>query len=122
MIEGDLGNQVQGRSEIRFVLTGKAEVVVCDGFVGNVLLKFAESVPSFFKDRITRHANGSVFRKLSLVPAIGTLRGAMKGLDYEEYGGVPLLRVKGEGADQRIEIIFSRDGVASRLELLWWGP
>jgi hypothetical protein len=34
----------------------------------------------------------------------------------------PMLRVKGEGADQRIEVILSRDGTQSVIELLWWGP
>jgi glycerol-3-phosphate acyltransferase PlsX len=84
-----------GNVEGRDILSGKVEVVVCDGFVGNILLKFGESVPSFFKDRITRFAGSSPLRKLLLVPAIGTLRGAMKSMDYEEYGGVPLLGVKG---------------------------
>jgi glycerol-3-phosphate acyltransferase PlsX len=84
-----------GNVEGRDILAGKAEVVVCDGFVGNVLLKFGESVPSFFKDRITRFAGSSPLRKLLLLPALGTLRGAMKSMDYEEHGGVPLLGVKG---------------------------
>ena len=84
-----------GNVEGRDILSGKAEVVVCDGFVGNVLLKFAESVPGFFKDRVAKFAGSSLLRKMMLVPAIGTLRGAMKSMDYEEYGGVPLLGVKG---------------------------
>jgi glycerol-3-phosphate acyltransferase PlsX len=84
-----------GNVEGRDILAGKAEVVVCDGFVGNILLKFGESVPSFFKDRVTRFAGTSPLRKLLLLPALGTLRGAMKSMDYEEYGGVPLLGVKG---------------------------
>ena len=84
-----------GNVEGRDILAGKAEVVVCDGFVGNILLKFGESVPSFFKDRIVRFAGSNPLRRLLLVPAIGTLRGAMKSMDYEEHGGVPLLGVKG---------------------------
>lgn len=84
-----------GNVEGRDILGGKAHVVVCDGFVGNILLKFGESVPSFFKDRITSFVGPNPFRKLLLVPALGTLRGAMKSMDYEEHGGVPLLGVKG---------------------------
>ena len=84
-----------GNVEGRDILNGRAHVVVCDGFVGNILLKFGESVPAFFRDRIRRYVGPSRLRKLMLIPALGTLRGAMKGMDYEEYGGVPLLGVKG---------------------------
>ncbi len=84
-----------GNVEGRDILNGKAHVVVCDGFVGNILLKFGESVPSFFKDRISGFVGSSPLRKLMLLPALNTLRGAMKSMDYEEYGGVPLLGVKG---------------------------
>jgi glycerol-3-phosphate acyltransferase PlsX len=84
-----------GNVEGRDILMGKAHVVVCDGFVGNILLKFGESVPSFFRDRISAFVGSSPLRKLMLIPALGTLRGAMKSMDYEEYGGVPLLGVKG---------------------------
>lgn len=84
-----------GNVEGRDILSGKADVVVCDGFVGNILLKFGESVPSFFKERVALFAGSSILRKLLLVPAIGTLRGAMKSMDYEEHGGVPLLGVRG---------------------------
>ncbi len=84
-----------GNVEGRDILGGKAHVVVCDGFVGNILLKFGESVPSFFKDRISSFVGPNPLRKLLLVPALGTLRGAMKSMDYEEHGGVPLLGVKG---------------------------
>ncbi len=84
-----------GNVEGRDILSGKVHVVVCDGFVGNILLKFAESVPSFFKDRISSFVGPNPLRKLLLVPALGSLRGAMKSMDYEEHGGVPLLGVKG---------------------------
>jgi glycerol-3-phosphate acyltransferase PlsX len=84
-----------GNVEGRDILGGKAQVVVCDGFVGNILLKFGESVPSFFRDRIRRFVGPNPLRRLMLLPALGTLRGAMKSMDYEEYGGVPLLGVKG---------------------------
>lgn len=84
-----------GNVEGRDILEGKADVVVCDGFVGNILLKFGESVPGFLKDRVRSYAGESLFRKLALLPALGTFRGAMRSLDYEEHGGVPLLGVRG---------------------------
>jgi glycerol-3-phosphate acyltransferase PlsX len=78
-----------GNVEGRDILTGGSsraaiDVVVCDGFVGNVLLKFYESVPAL------------IFGKLATsgVPK-ETLAGAFKGFDYSDYGGAPLLGVNG---------------------------
>jgi glycerol-3-phosphate acyltransferase PlsX len=84
-----------GNIEGRDVLQGKADVVVCDGFVGNILLKFAESVPAFFKARLKDEASRSLGGKLRGLIVRGMLRRAMKGLDYEEKGGVPVLGVDG---------------------------
>ncbi|MBP1647898.1 MAG: plsX [Bacteroidetes bacterium] len=84
-----------GNVEGRDLLKGTVDVIVCDGFVGNVLLKFGESVPSFFKAKVSRLAEQSIRQKLIALLARGTLRGVMKELDYQEYGGVPLLGVDG---------------------------
>ena len=84
-----------GNIEGRDILAGKAHVVVCDGFVGNIILKFAESVPVFFKSLLKQYANKSVFSKLMGLMMRGTLKGALKTMDYEEYGGVPVLGVNG---------------------------
>ncbi len=64
---------------------GPFDVVVCDGFVGNVLLKFYESVAPFLFGLVARHAGLSRDQ----------LAGAFKELDYSEHGGAPLLGVKG---------------------------
>lgn len=77
------------------ILRGNAQVVVCDGFVGNVLLKFGESVPGFFKHAVKQHLKKNVFSMLSGALVKGSLRGAMKSMDYEEYGGVPVLGING---------------------------
>lgn len=84
-----------GNVEGRDILQGKAHVVVCDGFVGNIVLKFGESVPSFIKGRISGFLEHQPLRKLLMLPALGTFRTVMKGMDYEEHGGVPLLGVRG---------------------------
>jgi len=84
-----------GNVEGRDILQGRAHVVVCDGFTGNVLLKFGESIPGFFKQRITGYIADKPIQKLLMAPALGTFRATMKSMDYEEYGGVPLLGVKG---------------------------
>jgi glycerol-3-phosphate acyltransferase PlsX len=84
-----------GNVEGRDILVGKAQVVVCDGFVGNVLLKFGESVPAFLKTRLKEHAQGGLLTKLAALAMRPTLRSALKSLDYEEHGGVPVLGVNG---------------------------
>jgi glycerol-3-phosphate acyltransferase PlsX len=84
-----------GNVEGRDILPGKANVVVCDGFVGNILLKFGESVPSFLKTRLKAFASQSIVGSLMGLLMKGTLRGALRSLDYEEFGGVPVLGVNG---------------------------
>jgi glycerol-3-phosphate acyltransferase PlsX len=84
-----------GNVEGRDILKGHVDVVVCDGFVGNILLKFGESVPEFFKSRFKVFAARSIWNKLIGLLARNGLRQVMKELDYQEHGGVPLLGVNG---------------------------
>jgi phosphate acyltransferase len=84
-----------GNVEGRDVLKGKADVVVCDGFVGNIILKFGESVPAFLKSKFVAFAEKGLKNKLVALVARGGLRSVMKELDYQEHGGVPLLGVNG---------------------------
>ena len=84
-----------GNVEGRDILRGAVDVVVCDGFVGNILLKFGESIPAFFKAKFTALAAGSLTAKLAGLAARKSLRAVMKELDYQEHGGVPLLGVNG---------------------------
>ena len=84
-----------GNVEGRDILKGKANVVVCDGFVGNVVLKFAESVLDLLKVKFRNHAAKNVFRKIWVGAMYGTLKTILKDFDYQEYGGVPLLGVNG---------------------------
>ncbi len=84
-----------GNVEGRDIILGTADVVVCDGFVGNVLLKFAESIiPSvghMIKDEISSDPL-TALAGLLLKPAFRRLR---RRLDYAEVGGAPLLGVRG---------------------------
>jgi phosphate acyltransferase len=84
-----------GNVEGKDILKGKAHVVVCDGFVGNVVLKFGESVPGFLKGSIRQYVSRSIYRKIMGLFMRSSLRGAFKSMDYEEYGGVPVLGVNG---------------------------
>ncbi len=84
-----------GNVEGRDLLKGDVDVAVCDGFVGNILLKFGESVPEFFRAKFRTFAERSAWNKLSALVARNGLRSVMKTLDYQEHGGVPLLGVNG---------------------------
>jgi glycerol-3-phosphate acyltransferase PlsX len=84
-----------GNIEGRDILSGNADVAVCDGFVGNALLKFGESVPSFLKAKFVAHAQRSIKAKLIGLIARNSLRSVMRDMDYQEHGGVPVLGVQG---------------------------
>jgi len=68
------------------VLSGAANVVVCDGFLGNILLKFAESVWGLFRYQIEK--------KLNYIPGISKIIDFFeRDFDYQKYGGVPILGI-----------------------------
>jgi glycerol-3-phosphate acyltransferase PlsX len=84
-----------GNIEGRDLLKGDVDVIVCDGFTGNILLKFGESVPSVLKEKFLAFAARNLANKLVAVIARGGLRSVLKEFDYQEHGGVPLLGVNG---------------------------
>ncbi|HEY7751646.1 MAG TPA: phosphate acyltransferase PlsX, partial [Ignavibacteriaceae bacterium] len=84
-----------GNVEGRDILTGDIDVIVCDGFVGNIILKFGESVPKLLKHLLKTTADKNIFDKLRIAIGVGVLKKALKSLDYQEHGGVPLLGVNG---------------------------
>jgi glycerol-3-phosphate acyltransferase PlsX len=89
-LRGFIGN-VEGRD----ILKGKSDIVVCDGFIGNIILKFAESVMGVLTKSFRRNIGSNLFTNLGALlvkPAFSELR---RNYDYEEYGGVPLLGVNG---------------------------
>lgn len=85
-----------GNAEGRDVPKGNFDVVICDGFIGNVVLKFAEGMAKtifhLIKDAIKE---GGVLGKLGAFLLMPTLKGLAKRLDVSEYGGAPLLGVSG---------------------------
>lgn len=84
-----------GNVEGRDILQGVADVVVCDGYTGNIVLKFAESFLSVLKHKIKDYADAGIFNKLSVGIMVPTLKNILKEFDYQNYGGVPLLGVNG---------------------------
>lgn len=84
-----------GNVEGRDIMKGVAEVVVCDGFTGNVLIKFAESISGLLKAKLMEYAQRSFKNKLMVGLIRGPLRTILGGFNYEAVGGVPLLGVNG---------------------------
>jgi len=74
------------------ILKGKADVIVCDGFVGNSLLKFGEGVSEFIIDYVK---NGNMMSKIGLLFLKSLFKSLYKKIDYSEYGGAPLLGING---------------------------
>ncbi len=95
LLEADPRINFVGNVEGRDVFDGAADVVVCDGFVGNVILKFSESIYSFLSHLVRDEIRRGLLAKagaLLMRPAFSSVRSR---LDYAEYGGAPLLGVKG---------------------------
>lgn len=84
-----------GNVEGRDVLSGAADVIICDGFVGNVVLKVGEGVASYFKDMLRKEFTANPLRKLGALLLIGAFKAISKKTDYAEVGGAPLIGVKG---------------------------
>lgn len=85
-----------GNMEGRQIFGGSFDVVVCDGFVGNILLKFGEAttrhIYSALKDQIRRVVEANPASGELLVKTFETM---FRRMDHEEYGGAPLLGVNG---------------------------
>ncbi|RMD48679.1 MAG: phosphate acyltransferase PlsX [Ignavibacteria bacterium] len=84
-----------GNVEGRDILMGKADIVLCDGFVGNILLKFGESFLSLLREKLRSHASKSLMNKIKVGLFKNTLKAALSDLDYQKHGGVPLLGIDG---------------------------
>ena len=87
--------QFAGNCEGRDILSSNFDVVVCDGFTGNVLLKFLESVGSVLLDVIKEELPRGRRGKVGSAFLIGNLRRIKKRLDHAEHGGALLLGVDG---------------------------
>ncbi len=84
-----------GNVEGKDLFSGKCDIVICDGFVGNVALKVSESVAEAMQVFLKRHLLSSLLGKLGLLFLMPSLKRFKKELDYAEYGGAPLLGVNG---------------------------
>jgi glycerol-3-phosphate acyltransferase PlsX len=84
-----------GNVEGRDVFTGDVDVVVCDGFVGNVVLKLSEGLAMSLGRLLKRELLSGFWSRFGCLLANRALKRFAKNIDYAEYGGAPLLGLKG---------------------------
>ena len=84
-----------GNVEGRDLFTGKADVVVCDGFIGNVALKVSEGIVDIIKQMLQESLKATITRQIGLRAVRSAFKDFKKRVDYSEFGGAPLLGVKG---------------------------
>ena len=95
-----------GNIEGNDIMAGKADVIVCDGFVGNVVLKFLEGVGAFMFGALKEIYTKNVITKLSALAIKKDLKSFMSGLDADENGGAPILGING--------IVFKSHGSSNK--------
>ncbi len=84
-----------GMVESKEIFSGKVDVVVCDGFIGNLILKFGESTAGFLFDLIKEELSKHPIMKLGVLFLIPALKRISKKVDYDEFGGAQLLGLNG---------------------------
>jgi glycerol-3-phosphate acyltransferase PlsX len=90
-LDGFIGN-VEGKD----IFNGKVNVIVCDGFTGNILLKTSEGVVTTVFDLMKRHIRKSMPAKIgALLMRKKVFANLKKQIDKDEYGGAPLLGIDG---------------------------
>jgi len=75
------------------ILKGSANVIICDGFVGNIIIKFGEGVLNLLKYKFKEFASKSFSNKLKVGLVRNTMREILKDFDYQTHGGAVLLGV-----------------------------
>lgn len=86
-----------GYVEGRDIFNGKVDVVVCDGFTGNVALKTMEGLAGFAGEVLKGAFNKNLTSRLGYLISRNALKEAHRRLDYAEYGGAPLIGLNGVG-------------------------
>lgn len=84
-----------GNVEGRDLYNGRVNVIVCDGFIGNVALKISEGLAEATSSLLRESLSRSLSSKVGYVLARNAFRSFKKRVDYSEYGGAPLLGIRG---------------------------
>ena len=91
----ETGLNFMGNAEGRDVFNANMDFIVCDGFIGNDVLKASESLAEMMSKLIREELTRSATRKVGALLAKGAFADIRKRTDYSEYGGAPLLGVNG---------------------------
>lgn len=84
-----------GNVEARAIFAGEADVVVCDGFTGNVALKLSEGLVEMVEDLLGQELQSTFSSQVGFLLSRRAFRRFRKRVDYSEFGGAPLLGVAG---------------------------
>ncbi len=84
-----------GNIEGKDIFSGNCDVIVCDGYVGNVTLKVSESMSETLAFFLKEELLSSIWGRIGLLLARRSFRNFKRKIDYSEYGGAPLLGVNG---------------------------
>ena len=84
-----------GNVEARGIFTGDADVIVCDGFTGNVALKLSEGLVEMVEDLLGEELQSTFSSQVGYLLSRRAFRRFRKRVDYSEFGGAPLLGVAG---------------------------
>jgi len=84
-----------GNVEARGIFAGEADVVVCDGFTGNVALKLSEGLVEMVEDLLGEELQSTFSSQVGYLLSRRAFRRFRKRVDYSEFGGAPLLGVAG---------------------------
>ena len=84
-----------GNVEARAVYSGNADVIVCDGFTGNVALKISEGLVDVMEGLLSEELSSTITMRVGSLLTRRALRRFRRRVDYSEYGGAPLLGVAG---------------------------
>ena len=90
----DLNINFVGNVEGREAYSGEIDILITDGFTGNVFLKTSEGLGKFVKRSLTESIKKNLFSKLAALTSLPALKRFVKTTDYKEYGGGLFLGVK----------------------------
>ena len=118
-----------GSIEARDIPYGKADVIVCEAFVGNVILKLYEGLGMALLQKIKEGLLSTTRSKIGALLSKPALKKTLKAFDFAQYGGAPMLGLKGlvvktHGSSDSIEIrntifqclTFTEQGIKEKIE------
>ncbi len=94
LLKGAKNLNFMGNAEGRDIFTGDLDVIVCDGFVGNIVVKMSEGMAKSLTHMLKRCFKSSIPAMLGALLARGAFKNFRRTIDYAEYGGAPLLGLK----------------------------